>query len=88
MAGSLRCIGQFANRAIIAALAQCPGGIREFAKLPVIPLVVTADGVGLLVHPDHQPMDELQPEPWAHPADAVARFVSILIEAFGDEWGE
>jgi len=32
-------------------------------------------------------MEKLFPEPSIHPGDGVARFVSALIEEFGDEWG-
>ena len=32
-------------------------------------------------------MEKLFPEPSIHPADPVARFISALIEEFGDEWG-
>ena len=61
---------------------------EKFAKLPIIPLVVTPEDASLQDStPIIDAMDELHPEPWIHPADAVARFVSILIEEFGDEWG-
>src|SRR4029453_18927111 len=32
-------------------------------------------------------MEKLYPEPSIHPDDAVASFISALIEEFGDEWG-
>jgi glutathione S-transferase len=68
--------------------ADSHGEYETFAKLPIIPLVVTQEGVGIQ---DSTPiidrMEELYPEPSVHPADAVTRFVSILIEEFGDEWG-
>jgi glutathione S-transferase len=32
-------------------------------------------------------MDELHPKISTHPEDPIARFVSILLEEFGDEWG-
>ena len=58
------------------------------AKIPVIPLVVTPEDVGIQ---DSTPiidrMEELFPEPHVHPDDPVARFISMLMEEFGDEWG-
>jgi glutathione S-transferase len=68
--------------------ADTQADYEKFAKLPIIPLVVTAEGASLQDStPIIDTMDALNPEPWIHPADAVARFVSILIEEFGDEWG-
>lgn len=61
---------------------------QKHAKIPVIPLVVTPEGAGIQ---DSTPiidrMEELFPEPSIHPDDPVARFISMLIEEFGDEWG-
>lgn len=60
----------------------------KHAKIPVIPLVVTPEGTGIQDSTpiiDH--MEALFPEPHIHPDDPVARFVSMLIEEFGDEWG-
>jgi glutathione S-transferase len=61
---------------------------EKHAKMPIIPLVVTPDGTGIQ---DSTPiidrLEELYPEPSIHPDDPVARFISALIEEFGDEWG-
>jgi glutathione S-transferase len=61
---------------------------EKYAKMPIIPLVVTPEGAGIQ---DSTPiidrLEKLFPEPSIHPADAVANFVSALIEEFGDEWG-
>ena len=61
---------------------------EKYAKMPIIPLVVTPEGVGIQ---DSTPiidrLEKLFPEPSIHPEDAVANFVSALIEEFGDEWG-
>jgi glutathione S-transferase len=61
---------------------------EKHAKIPVIPLVVTPDGTGIQ---DSTPIidqtEKIFPEPSVHPDDVVARFMSILIEEFGDEWG-
>ena len=61
---------------------------QKYAKLPLVPLVVTPDGEGVQ---DSTPILERFegefPEPSIHPADPVAAFVSALLEEFGDEWG-
>jgi glutathione S-transferase len=61
---------------------------QKHAKLPLIPLVLGSDG---RVLQDSTPIVETleaeHPEPSIHPDDAVARFVSALLEEFGDEWG-
>jgi glutathione S-transferase len=61
---------------------------EKHAKMPIIPLVVTPDGTGIQ---DSTPIvdwiEKLHPEPSIHPTDTVARFISALIEEFGDEWG-
>jgi glutathione S-transferase len=61
---------------------------EQHAKIPVIPLVVTPEGVGIQDStPIIDAMEKLQPEPSIHPDDALASFISALIEEFGDEWG-
>ena len=61
---------------------------RKYAKLPIIPTVVTPEGAGIQ---DSTPMmEQLEaryPEPAIHPASPVLSFLSALIEEFGDEWG-
>jgi glutathione S-transferase len=61
---------------------------EKYAKMPIVPLVVTPDGTGIQ---DSTPIidriEKLFPEPSIHPEDPVANFVSALIEEFGDEWG-
>src|SRR6195952_4982102 len=67
-----------------------PASQAEFerhAKLPIIPLVITPEGTGIQDStPIIEAMEKLHPEPSIHPQDAVARFISALIEEFGDEW--
>jgi glutathione S-transferase len=61
---------------------------QKYAKIPIIPLVVTPDDQGLQDStPIMDAMEERFPEPSTHPSDPVARFVSLLLEEFGDEWG-
>ena len=61
---------------------------EKHARMPIIPLVITPEGTGIQ---DSTPIidgiEKLHPEPTIHPDDPVARFVSALIEEFGDEWG-
>ena len=61
---------------------------EKYAKMPIIPLVVTPEGTGIQ---DSTPiidrMEKLYPEPSIHPDEPVAQFISALIEEFGDEWG-
>jgi len=61
---------------------------ETYAGMPIIPLVVTPDDTGIQDStPIIDAMEKLYPEPSIHPDDTVARFVSTLIEEFGDEWG-
>ena len=61
---------------------------EKYAKMPIIPLVVTPDGTGIQDStPIIDAIEKLHPEPSIHPDDPVAQFISALIEEFGDEWG-
>ena len=61
---------------------------EKHAGMPIIPLVVTPEGRGIQDStPIIDAMEKLYPEPSIHPDDAVASFISALIEEFGDEWG-
>ncbi|MFQ5416093.1 MAG: glutathione S-transferase family protein [Myxococcota bacterium] len=61
---------------------------QKYAKLPLVPLVVTPDDEGIQDStPIIERMDEKFPNPSIHPTDPVASFVSVLLEEFGDEWG-
>lgn len=61
---------------------------QKYAKLPLVPLVVTPDGEGLQ---DSTPIIERfeasTPEPSIVPADPALAFLSALLEEYGDEWG-
>ncbi len=68
--------------------AESHAEYEKHAKIPVIPLVVTPEGAGIQDStPIIDQMEKKFPEPAIHPDDPVARFVSMLIEEFGDEWG-
>jgi glutathione S-transferase len=60
---------------------------EKHAKLPIVPLVITPQGIGIQDStPIMDKMEMLFPQPSIHP-DGVAGFISELIEEFGDEWG-
>jgi glutathione S-transferase len=61
---------------------------KKYAKLPLIPLVVTPEDKGIQDStPILEKLEAEHPEPSIHPDDPVADFVSVLLEEFGDEWG-
>jgi glutathione S-transferase len=61
---------------------------EKYARVPIIPLVVTPEGSGIQDStPIIDAMEKLYPEPSIHPDDAIVNFISALIEEFGDEWG-
>ena len=61
---------------------------QRFARLPLVPMVVMPEETGLQ---DSTPIiDEMEtrfPDTSIHPEEPVSRFISILLEEFGDEWG-
>ena len=61
---------------------------QKYAKLPIVPLVVTPEKEGLQDStPIMDRMEELFPEPKANPDNEVLKFISILLEEYSDEWG-
>lgn len=61
---------------------------QKFAKLPIVPLVVTPDEEGVQDStPIIEGLEAHFPEPSIHPAEPTLRFLSELLEEFGDEWG-
>jgi glutathione S-transferase len=61
---------------------------RRHAKLPLIPLVVTADGTALQDStPIIEHFERLVPEPSIHPSDPALAFLGALLEEYADEWG-
>lgn len=60
---------------------------KQYAKLPLIPLVVTPDKEGMQDStPIIEKLDLLYPEPGLQPTDPVLAFLSALIEEYADEW--
>lgn len=61
---------------------------QKYAKIPIIPLVVGPDDEAMQ---DSTPIIEALEAnflvPSIYPADTTCRFLSALIEEFGDEWG-
>src|SRR6201996_3311545 len=67
--------------------AESQAEYSKYAKLPIVPLVVTPQGAGIQDStPIIDQLEKLFPEPSVHP-EGVAGFISALIEEFGDEWG-
>ena len=61
---------------------------RKYAKLPLIPLVITPDDAGPQDStPILEKLEALFPESSIHPADPTLAFLSALLEEYGDEWG-
>ncbi len=72
-------------------LERGPANIAEYqkyAKLPLIPLVITPESQGLQDStPILEAIEARVPEPSIHPSDPTLAFLSALVEEFGDEWG-
>ncbi len=61
---------------------------QRFAKLPLIPLVVTPEDEAIQDStPILDAIERSHPEPATHPDEPAARLISLLLEEFGDEWG-
>jgi glutathione S-transferase len=61
---------------------------EKHARMPIVPLLITPEGTGIQDStPIIDQIEKLHPEPSIHPDDPLVRFVSALIEEFGDEWG-
>lgn len=61
---------------------------QTYAKLPLIPLLITPEGQGLQDStPIIEALEAAHPEPSIHPGDPAAAFISTLVEEYGDEWG-
>ncbi|MBT3917478.1 MAG: glutathione S-transferase family protein [Rhodospirillaceae bacterium] len=61
---------------------------KKYARLPIIPLVVTPEDEGIQDStPIIEKLEKIYPDPSIHPEDPTLAFLSALIEEFGDEWG-
>jgi glutathione S-transferase len=61
---------------------------QKYAKLPLIPVVVTPGEEGLQDStPILETLEARFPTPSIHPSDPALDFLSALLEEFGDEWG-
>ena len=60
---------------------------QRYAKLPLVPMVVTAEGEGIQDStPIMERFEKEYPEPSLVPDDPALAFLSALIEEYGDEW--
>lgn len=60
---------------------------QKYAKLPLIPLLITPDGQGLQDStPIIEKLEAQIPDPSISPDDPALRFLSELIEEYADEW--
>ena len=61
---------------------------QKYAKLPLVPLVVTAEGDGVQDStPILERFEKAHPEPSIFPSNPSLAFLSALLEEYGDEWG-
>lgn len=61
---------------------------QKYAKLPLVPLVVTPEGEGVQDStPIIERFEKQFPEPSIAPPDPADAFISALIEEYADEWG-
>lgn len=61
---------------------------QKYAKLPLVPLVVTPEGEGIQDStPILERFEASHREPSVTPEDPALAFVSALLEEYGDEWG-
>ena len=61
---------------------------QKYARLPIVPTLATPDGEGLQDStPIIEGLEAQVPTPSIYPADPALKFLSQLIEEFGDEWG-
>src|SRR5215470_5830307 len=61
---------------------------NRYAKLPLVPLVVSPDGQAMQDStPIIEKMETRFPEPALQPADPALAFLSALVEEYADEWG-
>jgi glutathione S-transferase len=60
---------------------------QQHAKVPLIPLLLLPNGSAMQDStPILEMLEEQHPEPSLHPRDPALRFLSELLEEYGDEW--
>ena len=68
--------------------AESQAEYQKYAKIPIVPLVVTPAAEGIQDStPIIERIEREHPEPSITPLEPVSAFVSALLEEFGDEWG-
>jgi len=61
---------------------------KKYARLPIVPAVATPEDEAMQDStPILEAIEAKFPEPATHPGDPALRFLSELLEEFGDEWG-
>ncbi|MCB0219914.1 MAG: glutathione S-transferase, partial [Chrysiogenetes bacterium] len=74
------------HRWIVRSMKEM-GEFNKYAKLPLVPLVVTPGDQGIQDStPIMEKMEALFPEPAIHPSEPALKFISELLEEFADEW--
>lgn len=72
----------------IARSAAVEDEFKKYARLPIIPAVATPEDQGLQDStPIMEEMDKRFADRSVHPDDPALAFLGILLEEFGDEWG-
>lgn len=68
--------------------SEHPQAYQQYARLPIVPTVVTPNNEGVQDStPIIEAVEALSPSPSIHPPNPCLRFLSQLLEEFGDEWG-
>lgn len=72
---------------IVRGMAQM-AEFQKYAKLPLVPMVVTPQGDAMQDStPIIESLEEVFPDNSVIPEDPTLAFISFLLEEFGDEWG-
>jgi glutathione S-transferase len=78
---------QIPHEWVVRDMARMPE-FQKYARLPLIPLVVTPEDEGIQDStPIIEKLEALFPEPPIHPDDPALAFLSALVEEYADEWG-
>lgn len=72
----------------IARSAAVEEEYKKYARLPIVPAVATPEEEGLQDStPIMEEIDRRFPTPSTHAEDPALAFLGVMIEEFGDEWG-